>query len=83
MLPRRSEQLLAIEHSVFESVEYPAMQPAANLKRSPHSRAVGSDSAQWSLLLEMPQSGVQSPSKHFGPLAVAKARARRPEPQSS
>src|SRR6266480_1587985 len=55
VLPRRSEQLLAIEHSVFESVEYPAMQPAANLKRTPHSRAVGSDSAQSSLLLEMPQ----------------------------
>ncbi len=76
MLLERSEQVLAIEHSLFESAEYPALQPEASLKRSPHSPPVGSHSgsrsAQPGLLLEMPQSRAQSLSKHFGPLAVAK-----------
>ena len=78
---KRSKQLVAIEHSLFESAEYPALQPEASLKRSPHSPAVGSHSgsrsAQPGLLLEMPQSRARSASKHFGPLAVAKTRARQ------
>ena len=86
LLQERSEQLLEIEHSLFESAEYLAMQPVqpeANSKPSPHLRGVGSHSAQLSLLLEMPQSRANSLPKHFGPLAVAKTRARQPEPQSS
>src|SRR6266487_903507 len=79
LLPERSEQLLEIEHSLFESAEYLAMQPEANSKPSPHLPAVGSHSAQPGLLLEMPQSRANSLPKHFGPVAVAKTRARQSE----
>ena len=83
LLPERSAQLLEIERSSFESAEYPAMQREANSKPSPHSPAVGSHSAQPSLLLETPQSRAQSSPGHFGLFAAAKTRARQPEPQFS
>ena len=82
LLPERSEQL-EIERSLFESAEYPTMQPEANSKPSPHFPAAGRHSgsrpAQPGLLLEMPQSRARSASKHFGPFAVAKTRARQSE----
>ena len=76
----------AVERSSFESAEYLTTQPEANSKPSPHPPAAGSHSAfgwvQPSLFLQMPQSRANFLPKHFGPLAVAKTRARQPEPQA-
>ena len=77
MLPERSEQL-EIERSLFESAEYPTMQPEANSKPSPHLPAVGSHSAQPGSLLEMPPSRAQSHWNYSEPPAVARIRARGP-----
>src|SRR2546430_1656830 len=55
------EQLLAVAHSLFESAEYPAMEPAeANSKRSPNSPSVDRQRAKPRLLVEISQSRERS-----------------------
>src|SRR5205809_4184176 len=61
------EQLLAVQHSLFEAAEHRTMQqPGASSKRSPHLWSIGLGPAQPRLLLEMPQSRECSQSPHFG-----------------
>ena len=79
------EQLPAVEHSLFESAEYPAMDAdEVNSKRSPNSPSIGSQRAQPRLLLEIPQAQERLQLTHFEmPRAVAKTRGRQPEPRYS
>ena len=81
LLRKRLDQLLAVEHSLFESAEHPAAQPGANSKPSPHPPVVGSETAQPHSHPGTLQSRERSSSTHFGPLVMAKIRGRQSEPR--
>src|SRR6266516_5984457 len=83
LVRKRLEQQSVVAHSLFESAEHPAMQPEANSKRPPHSPAVGSQTAQRRSRLVRLQLRERSKLNHSGPPAVAKIRARQPEPRFS